>query len=32
MTKEEVKKEYGEDTDYIEYNLKIGKVFDIIKK
>lgn len=31
MTKEEVIKSYGEDTDYIKYDLKVNKVFDIIK-
>jgi len=31
MTKEEVIKSYGEDTDYIKYDLKVNKVFNIIK-
>ncbi len=32
MTKEEVKKQYGENLDYIKYDLEVKKVFDIIGK
>ena len=32
MTHEEVKKEYGENIDYIKYDLEVKKAFDIIKK
>ena len=32
VTKKEVKKEYGNDLDYISYDLKVKKVFDIIKE
>lgn len=32
VTKKEVKKEYGNDLDYIGYDLKVKKVFDIIKE
>ena len=31
MTKEEVKKQYGENLDYIKYDLEVRKAFDIIK-
>ena len=31
MTKEEVKKQYGENIDYIKYDLEVNKAFDIIK-
>lgn len=31
MTKEEVIKNYGGNTDYIKYDLEVNKVFDIIK-
>ena len=31
MTKEEVKKEYNDNLDYIRFDLKVDKVFDIIK-
>ena len=31
MTKEEVKKEYDNNLDYISFDLKVRKVFDIIK-
>ena len=31
MTKEEVKKQYGENMDYIKYDLEVNKAFDIIK-
>ena len=31
MTKEEVKKQYGENLDYIKYDLEVSKAFDIIK-
>lgn len=31
MTKEEVKKQYGENIDYIRYDLEVQKVFSIIK-
>ena len=31
MTKEEVKKEYDDNLDYISFDLKVRKVFDIIK-
>ena len=31
MTKEEVKKQYGENLDYIKYDLEVKKVFSIIK-
>ena len=31
MTKEEVKKQYGENLDYIKYDLEVTKAFDIIK-
>lgn len=31
MTKEEVKKQYGENVDYIKYDLEVQKVFSIIK-
>ena len=31
MTKEEVLKNYGDNTDYIKYDLEVKKVFDIIK-
>ena len=31
MTKEEVKKQYGDNLDYIGYDLKVRKAFDIIK-
>ncbi|MDO4963660.1 MAG: trigger factor [bacterium] len=31
MTKEEVKKQYGENIDYIKYDLEVQKVFDILK-
>ena len=31
MTKEEVKKQYGENLDYIRYDLEVNKAFDIIK-
>ncbi len=31
MTKEEVKKQYGENIDYIKYDLEVQKAFDIIK-
>ena len=31
MTKEEVKKQYGENIDYIKYDLEVTKAFDIIK-
>ena len=32
MTKEEVKKQYGENLDYIKYDLEVTKAFDIIKE
>ncbi len=32
MTKEEVKKQYNDNLDYIKYDLEVKKVFDIIKK
>ena len=32
MTKEEVKKQYGDNLDYIKYDLEVNKVFDIMKK
>lgn len=31
MTKEEVKKQYGENIDYVKYDLEVQKVFKIIK-
>lgn len=31
MTKEEVKKQYGDNLDYIKYDLEVRKVFDLIK-
>ena len=31
MTKEEVKKQYGENIDYIKYDLEVNKAFDVIK-
>ena len=31
MTKEEVKKQYGDNTDYIKYDLEVTKALDIIK-
>ena len=31
MTKEEVKKQYGNNIEYLEYDLKVRKVFNIIK-
>lgn len=31
MTKEEVKKQYGDNIDYIKYDLEVRKAFDIIK-
>ena len=31
MTKEEVKKQYGDNLDYIGYDLKVRKAFDILK-
>ena len=31
MTKEEVKKQYGENLDYIKYDLEVKKAFNIIK-
>jgi len=31
MTKEEVKKQYGENLDYIKYDLEVTKAFDAIK-
>lgn len=31
MTKEEVKKQYGDNLDYIKYDLEVRKAFDIIK-
>lgn len=31
MTKEEVRKEYGDNIDYIKYDLEVRKAFDIIK-
>jgi trigger factor len=31
MTREEVKKQYGENIDYIKYDLEVNKAFDIIK-
>lgn len=31
MTKEEVKKEYGDNLDYIKFDLEVNKAFDIIK-
>lgn len=31
MTKEEVKKQYGENLDYIKYDLEVRKAFDTIK-
>ena len=31
MTKEEVKKQYGENLDYIKYDLEVTKAFNIIK-
>lgn len=32
MTSEEVRKEYGENIDYVKYDLEVRKAFDIIKK
>ena len=32
MTKEEVKKQYGDNLDYIKYDLEVTKAFDIMKK
>ena len=32
MTKEEVKKQYGENLDYVKYDIEVTKAFDIIKK
>ena len=32
MTKEEVKKQYGENIDYIKYDLEVRKAFEVIKK
>ena len=32
MTKEEVKKQYGDNLDYIKYDLEVNKAFDIMKK
>ncbi len=32
MTKEEVRKQYGENIDYIKYDLEVKKAFDVIKK
>ena len=32
MTKEEVKKDYGNDMEYVRYDLQIRKVFDLIKE
>ena len=31
MTKEEVKKQYGENLDYIKYDLEVRKAFEVIK-
>ena len=31
MTKEEVKKQYGENLDYIKYDLEVSKAFEAIK-
>ena len=31
MTKEEVKKQYGDTTDYIKYDLEVRKAFELIK-
>ena len=31
MTKEEVKKQYGDNLDYIKYDLEVTKAFDVIK-
>ena len=31
MTKEEVKKQYGDNLDYIKFDLEVNKAFDIIK-
>ena len=31
MTKEEVKKQYGENLDYIKYDIEVTKAFDVIK-
>ena len=31
MTKEEVKKQYGENLDYIKYDLEVQKAFSVIK-
>ena len=31
MTKEEVKKQYGDNLDYIKYDLEVSKAFEIIK-
>ena len=31
MTKEEVKKQYGDTTDYIKYDLEVKKAFELIK-
>ena len=32
MTKEEIKKQYGDNLDYLSYDIKVHKAFDIIKK
>ena len=31
MTKEEVKKQYSENLDYIRYDLEVRKAFEIVK-
>ena len=31
MTKDEVKKQYGENLDYIKYDLEVRKAFEVIK-
>jgi len=31
MTKEEVKKQYGDNLDYIKYDLEVSKAFEAIK-
>ena len=31
MTKEEVKKQYGENLDYIKYDLEVRKAFKVVK-
>ena len=32
MTKDEVKAQYGENLDYIKYDLEVKKAFEVIKK